>query len=236
MLKWLPQKEFWSRFDDFKKKGIFLSQYLWLKSSEDELIKVTNTKPVDNPDEGDFPGPVKRWYGDQNGKLFTLTLHDLTQNETGADVILESIPLEKESGWSFILNLPEFIHSHILFLNENFPHNSKNIKNCVFYTSELGIKSLVYSSETEEEAENLISYLGPITGKNYFIDKPESRDDVWIIVKNDNSIVGRYPDRQGTEEVAHSMSICDSDKYEVVNETTNEKGLSFQKGVIVSNE
>ena len=77
MIEWLQKEEFWAIFDsDYEPNNRYLNDVAYFSCSLDDLKKITNKMPVENPsNEGDFPGPVLRWYSSVNGNLVLVTYH-----------------------------------------------------------------------------------------------------------------------------------------------------------------
>ena len=75
MIEWLTQAEFWESFEfRYRPEGRLLSEEVEVDAALVELRARIETAPVFTPaSDGDFPGPVERWYGRVLGHLFLLT-------------------------------------------------------------------------------------------------------------------------------------------------------------------
>ena len=90
MINWMKQADFWNKFEsEYRPKKRFLNHDHYFEISMPDLRARIRENPVFSPDEGDFPGPVERWYGEIGGHLFIVTHYYRQDYPTASEISCE---------------------------------------------------------------------------------------------------------------------------------------------------
>jgi hypothetical protein len=169
MVTWLEKKEFWDYFDShYKPKKKYLNGSITVSLTEQQLRSEIQITPVNTPaDEGDFPGPVLRWYGIINEELFIITYYihpTISFCNVGdfTEISVASATAGKPS-WSviepFLNNEGKFLIDKTVWIQSEYPNERIAV---VKLTCPNGNEHKVYSALTIEEATQLVKALNSI--------------------------------------------------------------------------
>ncbi len=106
-MEWLERYKFWDAFNGrYRPNKIWLDDQLSVDLRFEHLCNEIPIAPVRNPDDGDEPGPINKWYGNNNGFLFTVKHYDHeTKNLTVIECVAKKAN-DEEYQWSVIKHFP----------------------------------------------------------------------------------------------------------------------------------
>ena len=167
MFNWRSKDEFWQWLDGLPampgSEPRRLETLAIVSFREDQLRALAPLPPAETPrDDGDFPGPVLRWYGDAGGAPVILTHHwghswgdytDLTVDRPAADA----------PAWASLVPVAE--HAPELVGRVSWVRDAPGTAEVVVRASGQGAPSEgIYRTPSEGDARALIACLARVGG------------------------------------------------------------------------
>lgn len=174
MLEWMEKEVFDALFLKIHESSdaYWLTEEFWISATLDWLKKRISVAPRETPvDEEDFPGPVLRWYGRVDGKLFLLT-HYLAPNvstvEKGDSTAIRCAPVDSDAfTWKciepFCVEASEFAGRLVWFEGKA----GKNARHEVSLSFDARVVGPIYRADSREDAESFQKLLSSIASPGF---------------------------------------------------------------------
>lgn len=222
-MDWLDREDFFLYFDkNYRPQENWINKSICLDLQFEELCNIIGREPVHDPDDGDQPGPIDRWYGRIDDFLFMVTYYDHpTKNLT----ILEfgcKYPSVDTPKWEILRNIekaPSLFSESVTWIGNGNNDGEK----ALFTKDSNGIISQIYSSNSLSELENLRDFLKKYNNRRiYFVETSEPEDDRWgVFNKLDNSEICSGHGRAHNQQLIKFWGLYDEETCEArpVNQT-----------------